>query len=135
MVIADGVWKWEAFSHVLPPHVLLHIVAISPPLPSFPSASIAWTCEASDSFSIRSAYKLFLGEISGDEDLMLLCRNWEVRVLHVLRRDNSVADRLAKLANPDSTCVMYFEDPPPSIVHILQRDVASISVTHDSFYV
>ncbi|KAL4278446.1 hypothetical protein GQ457_03G003940 [Hibiscus cannabinus] len=66
---------------------------------------------------------------------MLLRRSWEVRVLHVLRRDNSVADRLAKLANTDSNCVMYFEDPPPSIVQILQRDVASTSVTHDSFSV
>ncbi|KAK9020798.1 hypothetical protein V6N11_010812 [Hibiscus sabdariffa] len=60
---------------------------------------------------------------------MLLCRSWEVR------RDNSVAYYLAKLANPDSTCVIYFEDPPPSIVQILQRDVASISVTHDFFFV
>ncbi|KAL4342349.1 hypothetical protein GQ457_08G034490 [Hibiscus cannabinus] len=65
---------------------------------------------------------------------MLLCRNWEVCVLHVLRHDNSVVDRLVKLVNPDSTCVMYFEDPPSSIMQILQRDVASISVTHDSFY-
>ncbi|KAK9020797.1 hypothetical protein V6N11_010811 [Hibiscus sabdariffa] len=68
MVTADGVWRWEVFSHVLPPHVLLHIVVISSPLPSFLSASIAWNCEASDSFSIRYAYKLCSGEISGDED-------------------------------------------------------------------
>ncbi|KAL4318534.1 hypothetical protein GQ457_18G010700 [Hibiscus cannabinus] len=61
----------------------------------------------------------------------LLRRSWEVRVLYVVRRDNSVADCLAKLANLDSICVIYFEDPPPSIVQILQRDVASISVTHD----
>ncbi|KAK8713547.1 hypothetical protein V6N13_148760 [Hibiscus sabdariffa] len=176
MVTADGVWKWEVFSHVLPPHVLLHIVAISLPLPSFPSASIAWNCEALDSFSIWSAYTLCSGEISGDEDPVwkfvhhfngsgvdfgespvadkssrllvertmtairevndgvratLLRRSWEVHVLHVLRCDNSVADCLAKPANSDSTCVIYFEDPPPFIVQILQRDVASISVTHD----
>ncbi|KAK8597906.1 hypothetical protein V6N13_095300 [Hibiscus sabdariffa] len=39
---------------------------------------------------------------------MLLRRSWEVHVLHVLRRDNSVADGLAKLTNLDSTCVMFF---------------------------
>ncbi|KAL4279654.1 hypothetical protein GQ457_03G035040 [Hibiscus cannabinus] len=66
---------------------------------------------------------------------MLLRRSWEVRVLHVLRCDNSVVDRLAKLANSDSTCVKYFEDPPPSIVQILQKDVASISVIYDFFSV
>ncbi|KAK8609722.1 hypothetical protein V6N13_093137 [Hibiscus sabdariffa] len=70
MVTADGNWKWEAFRNVLPSHVLLHVAAISPPIPSFLNASIAWTGEASGKFSVRSAYQLCSGEISGEEDPM-----------------------------------------------------------------
>ncbi|KAK8644684.1 hypothetical protein V6N13_123984 [Hibiscus sabdariffa] len=69
----------EVFSHVLPPYVLLHIAAISPPILTFLSASIAWNCEASGRFSIRSAYKLCLGELTGEEDprfLSIPIREW-----------------------------------------------------------
>ncbi|KAL4292089.1 hypothetical protein GQ457_14G023220 [Hibiscus cannabinus] len=57
---------------------------------------------------------------------MVLRRNWEVQVLHVTRSANSVADSLAKLAIPASTCVMYFKDPPSSIIPFLHSDVVSI---------
>ncbi|KAK8622299.1 hypothetical protein V6N13_117221 [Hibiscus sabdariffa] len=243
---------------------------MSPPIPSFPNASIAWTGEASGKFSVRSAYKLSLGKTSGEEDpvwkavnryadishVLRTCPNaisvwyslirhdqmqrflsmsirewilenlrspekfstaasWELlfgavlwniwlarnavvfdsssclsnpiiqssRVLvertlqaygdvrgnvragrtiaatikwsppeegwyklntdgatrkqdvHVLRRANSVADRLAKLAIPGSNCVTYLANPPPSIVPILQGDIASHLVSYDPLYV
>ncbi|KAK8648887.1 hypothetical protein V6N13_129629 [Hibiscus sabdariffa] len=176
MVTADGNWNWEAFSNVLPPYVILHIAAMSPPIPSFPNASIAWIGEASGKFSVRSAYKLSLGEISGEEDpssRVLVERTLQaygdvrgnVRTghtiaatikwsppeegwyklntdgatrkqdVHVLRRANSVADRLAKLAIPGSNCVTYLANPPPSIVPILQGDIASHLVSYDPLYV
>ncbi|KAK8531742.1 hypothetical protein V6N12_053205 [Hibiscus sabdariffa] len=66
---------------------------------------------------------------------LLLQRNWEVHVVHVLRSANSVADRIAKLATPGPTCVTYLANPPPSIEPILQGDIASHSVSHDPLYV
>ncbi|KAK9034843.1 hypothetical protein V6N11_076900 [Hibiscus sabdariffa] len=59
--------------------------------------------------------------------MSLLCRCWEVRMIHVLRSGNSVMDNIAKLAILGSTCVIYFEVPPPSIVHVLLGDVDGVS--------
>ncbi|KAK8986104.1 hypothetical protein V6N11_082386 [Hibiscus sabdariffa] len=47
--------------------MLLHIATITPLIPSFPNASVAWNGEAFDSFSIWLAYKLCTGEVLGDE--------------------------------------------------------------------
>ncbi|KAL4278188.1 hypothetical protein GQ457_03G036380 [Hibiscus cannabinus] len=64
-----------------------------------------------------------------------LQRNWEVHVVHVSRSANSVADRLAKLAIPGNNCVTYLANPPPSIVPMLQGDIASHLVPNDPLYV
>ncbi|KAK8694558.1 hypothetical protein V6N13_072106 [Hibiscus sabdariffa] len=59
--------------------------------------------------------------------ISLLFRCWEVRMIHVLRSGNSVMDNIAKLGILGSTCVIYFEVPPPSIVHVLLGDVDGVS--------
>ncbi|KAL4335788.1 hypothetical protein GQ457_07G042280 [Hibiscus cannabinus] len=66
---------------------------------------------------------------------LFLQRNWEVHVVHVLRRANSIADRLAKLAISGSNCVTYLANPPPSIVPILQDDIASHLVSYGPLYI
>ncbi|KAK8985241.1 hypothetical protein V6N11_068508 [Hibiscus sabdariffa] len=67
---------------------------MSPPIPSFPNASIAWTGEASGKFSVRSAYKLSLGKTSGEEDPV-----WKA-VNRYAARNAVVFDSSSCLSNP-----------------------------------
>ncbi|KAK8576430.1 hypothetical protein V6N13_032352 [Hibiscus sabdariffa] len=53
----------------------------------------------------------------------LMQGEWEVRVQHVLREGIGAADTLAKLAYKSSTSVIWFEEPPSIILHVLMKDV------------
>ncbi|KAK8562114.1 hypothetical protein V6N12_049165 [Hibiscus sabdariffa] len=148
MVTADGVWKWEVREWILanlrsPTRfstvanwellfgVVVWIIWLARNADVFNSPSIFHNSIIQSSRLLVERTMTAIREVNDGVRATLLRRSWEVHVLHVLRCDNSVADCLAKPANSDSTCVIYFEDPPPFIVQILQRDVASISVTHD----
>ncbi|KAK8523673.1 hypothetical protein V6N12_013758 [Hibiscus sabdariffa] len=55
----------------------------------------------------------------------LLRRSWEVRVCHVNRCGNVIADNLAKLATSVSDGFIFFPDPPQSIYQALHADASS----------
>ncbi|KAK8715611.1 hypothetical protein V6N13_042941 [Hibiscus sabdariffa] len=69
MVSSDGVWKWELFQHLLPPHVQLHVVAVTPPLQTFPAANVAWSGELSGRFSIKSTYRICTRDANDNQSL------------------------------------------------------------------
>ncbi|KAK8717333.1 hypothetical protein V6N13_044604 [Hibiscus sabdariffa] len=51
--------------------------------------------------------------------------NMHIPILTSSYSGNSVADKMAKLAVSASICVTYFEDLPPSIVHVLIDDTVN----------
>lgn len=47
-------------------------------------------------------------------------RNWKIRIRHVLRSQNMVANQMTKLACSSESKLLLFMDPPSSIQELLQ---------------
>lgn len=52
----------------------------------------------------------------------LMKRSWEVRVYHVPREHNRVADALAKMATQNDWGFCYLQEPPRNITRLLRED-------------
>jgi len=60
-------------------------------------------------------------------DAFSLARNFsEVSYSHIKREGNKVAHGLAKLAVNLAKCVIWMEEVPPTIYHLVQVDLASL---------
>ncbi|KAK8713194.1 hypothetical protein V6N13_148416 [Hibiscus sabdariffa] len=73
MVVGNGEWKWNELEQLLLPHVLLHLVAIKCPLPSFSTDDVTWAMKYSGKFTVKSAYGVCAGiEFGPEEDVWQL---------------------------------------------------------------
>ncbi|KAL5822912.1 hypothetical protein ACOSQ3_020836 [Xanthoceras sorbifolium] len=84
----------------------------------------------------KSAVELLLSDFSEDHPLFTLlinCRNlirgcWVRVVQHVFRESNRVADNLANLGQDLGLEVVFFKEPPSSIVDVFIEDCLSLAV-------
>ena len=58
----------------------------------------------------------------------LLCRDWQVRILHVYREANRVADCLANLGHTMNFGICYFLHSPSCLVSILGDDLVGVAL-------
>lgn len=75
-------------------------------------------------YTIAPSYHLF--------SLVMSCRSiiscdWVVKLEHIFREGNKVADTLANLGVGLSPTVTFFEQPPPYVIDIVFDDCMGIS--------
>lgn len=52
----------------------------------------------------------------------VLCRKWEIRIRHISRTLNGVADHMTKCADTSSSLIRLFRSPPASVMNLLRKD-------------
>lgn len=62
-----------------------------------------------------------------NEDLLsqireLIGREWNVRIMHIFREANTVADKLARLSRDAPMLVCHYLEPPPGVQPLLHDD-------------
>ncbi|KAK8649412.1 hypothetical protein V6N13_130141 [Hibiscus sabdariffa] len=68
MLSMQGTWNWPLFQHLLPFPVLLRIVDVKEPDSLFSEDTIRWGLTSNHNFTVKSAYELQFGSLSGDSD-------------------------------------------------------------------
>jgi hypothetical protein len=56
----------------------------------------------------------------------LMDEPWEIRITHVYREANRCANMLANMRSEGVSGIAYFENPPPSVVQIVENDVRGV---------
>lgn len=57
----------------------------------------------------------------------IILGNWSVRIRHVYREANRVADRLANMGVEQAEAFIVYDDPPASIRELLLADVMGVT--------
>ena len=60
----------------------------------------------------------------------LLARNWEVKVQHIYREANQVADLLASLGDSLFIGLYVYFEPPSTLLPILSEDLRGVTLPH-----
>ncbi|KAK8497603.1 hypothetical protein V6N12_066957 [Hibiscus sabdariffa] len=109
------------------PTSILHVVGNQ--LPARPHRDVCWSKPPSDCLE---AFNLIMKpSTSGGCSMLipyimeLLARTWNVRVTHVVRERNVLADSIVKLVLHDDFIVHRFFEPPVSCVRVLLMDAAT----------
>ncbi|KAK8605020.1 hypothetical protein V6N13_082479 [Hibiscus sabdariffa] len=141
MVDNNGAWKWGELEHLLPVTVLHRLLATMSPqhewLLMFPMAFEKLLLNSRDFIESLLSHRCVnsgLGVLFCTA-LELLDRDWNVRIFHISRTANRVADGLAKMSRVENACPLgemssnshVFSQPPSEVLALFHDDLLFLS--------
>ncbi|KAK8610960.1 hypothetical protein V6N13_131027 [Hibiscus sabdariffa] len=129
MVDDNGGWDWRRLEGLLPRESLERIASVQPPHSDGGEDKPFWRWESNGQFSARSAYGYLLSDTESgfDQGLVLaikrwLRHDWRVRVKHVPRGQNRVADKLAAKGRWLDYMPIFLATVPDDVVDLVTEE-------------